>query len=48
MSWLLLAVPAWFLSPWLALPAVVLAEVAWVAGLQWSRHRDRRRHATKS
>ena len=26
-SWLLLAVPAWFASPWLALPAVLVAEV---------------------
>lgn len=45
-SWLLLAVPAWFVSPWLALPAVLVAEVAWVVGLQWSRHRDRRRGVT--
>jgi len=47
-SWALLAVPAWFLSPWLALPAVVLVEIAWVAGLRWSWHRDRRRHAARS
>src|ERR1041385_5107273 len=46
-SWLLLAVPAWFVRPWLALPAVVLAEVAWVAGLQWSWHRDRQRRAPR-
>jgi hypothetical protein len=42
-SWLLLAVPAWFIRPWLAIPAILLAEGAWIAGLQWSWHRDRRR-----
>jgi hypothetical protein len=43
-SWLLLAVPAWFIEPWLVAPAFVLAEVAWIIGLQWSlrRSRDRR------
>jgi hypothetical protein len=46
-SWLLLAVPAWFINPWLVLPAVVLAEVAWVVGLQWSWHHDRRRRAAR-
>ena len=47
-SWVLLAVPAWFVSPWLALPAVVLVEIAWVVGLQWSWHRDRHRGAARS
>lgn len=42
-SWLLLAVPAWFIRRWLVLPAVVFVEVAWVVGLWWSRHRDVRR-----
>jgi hypothetical protein len=46
-SWLLFAVPAWLIRPWLALPAVVLADVAWVVGLQWSWHRDRRRRAER-
>jgi hypothetical protein len=46
-SWLLLAVPAWFISPWLAVPAVVLVEVAWVVGLQWSWHRDRHRRVAR-
>jgi len=43
-SWLLLAVPAWFIEPWLVVPAIVLAEVAWIIGLQrsWRRSRDRR------
>ncbi|MDP9340840.1 MAG: hypothetical protein M3Q23_01780 [Actinomycetota bacterium] len=40
-SWALFAVPASFISPWLALPAVVLVEIAWVAGLWWSRRRQR-------
>lgn len=40
-SWLILAVPAWFVRPWLALPAIALVEAAWVVGLQWSWHRDR-------
>jgi hypothetical protein len=35
-SWLLLAVPAWFIEPWLVVPAVALVEIAWIAGLQWS------------
>jgi hypothetical protein len=38
-SWLLLAVPAWFVNPWLVLPAVGVVEVAWVIGLQWSWRR---------
>jgi len=42
-SWLLLAVPAWFIRPWLVVPAILLAEGAWIAGLRWSWHRDRRR-----
>lgn len=42
-SWLLLAVPSWFIRPWLVLPAILLVEGAWIAGLQWSWHRDRRR-----
>jgi hypothetical protein len=43
-SWLLLAVPAWFIEPWLIAPAFVLAEVGWIVGMQWSwrRGRDRR------
>ncbi len=40
-SWLLLAVPAWFIDPWLVLPAIALAEAAWIAGLQWSHWRNR-------
>lgn len=46
-SWLLLAVPAWFVSPWLALPAIVLIEIAWVVGLQWSWRRDHHRRAAQ-
>jgi hypothetical protein len=42
-SWALLAVPAWFVSPWLVLPAVLLVEIAWVVGLWWGRRRERRR-----
>ena len=47
-SWLLLAVPAWFIRHWLVLPAVVVVEVAWVAGLWWSRHRDKIRQEARS
>ncbi len=43
-SWLLLAVPAWFIEPWLVVPAIVLAEVAWIIGLRWSSRRSRDRH----
>jgi hypothetical protein len=42
-SWLLLAVLAWFIRPWLAVPAILLAEGAWIGGLQWSWHRDHQR-----
>jgi hypothetical protein len=42
-SWLLLAVPAWFINRWLVVPAVLVAELAWIAGLQWSWHRERHR-----
>jgi hypothetical protein len=38
-SWALLAVPAWFVSPWLVVPAIFLVEVAWVVGLHWSWRR---------
>jgi hypothetical protein len=47
-SWLLLAIPAWFVTPKLALPAVVFAEVAWIVGLQWSWHRDRHRRGAQT
>ncbi len=42
-SWLLLAVPAWFINTWLVLPAVLLAEAAWIVALRWSWHRGRHR-----
>jgi len=42
-SWLVVAVPAWFVEPWLVLPAIALAEVAWIVGLQWLWRRDRDR-----
>jgi hypothetical protein len=41
LSWLLLAVPAWFIHPWLVVPAVLVAELAWIAALQWSWRRTR-------
>lgn len=43
-SWLIVGMPAWFVSPWLALPAVIAAELAWIAALQllWRRNRARR------
>jgi hypothetical protein len=44
-SWLLLAVPAWFIRRWLVVPAIVLAEVAWIVGMQWSWRRDHSRRA---
>ncbi len=42
-SWLVVAVPAWFIEPWLVLPAIALAEVAWIVGLRWSFRRARDR-----
>jgi hypothetical protein len=47
-SWLLLAVPAWFIEPWLVVPAVALVEIAWIAGLQWSWYRDHGRHLARN
>jgi hypothetical protein len=44
-SWLVLAVPAWLVEPWLVVPAIVLAEVAWIIGLQWSWRRSQDRRA---
>jgi hypothetical protein len=35
-SWLLVAVPAWFVSPWLVVPAILAAELAWIAVLRSS------------
>lgn len=39
LSWLILGIPAWFVSPWLVVPAVIMAELAWIAALQWMWHR---------
>lgn len=47
-SWALLAVPAWLVSPWLALPAVLLVEVTWVVALQRSWHRDRQGRSART
>jgi len=47
-SWLIVAIPAWFIRPWLSLVAIAAVEVAWVAGLQWSARRDRRRRAART
>jgi hypothetical protein len=33
-SWLILAVLAWFIEPWLVLPAIVVAEIGWIVALQ--------------
>ena len=44
-SWLVLAVPAWFIHPWLVVPAILVAELAWIAALRWSWRRDRDRRA---
>ena len=46
-SWILFAVPAWFVSPWLVLPAVLAAELAWIAGLRWLWHRHRARRGSR-
>lgn len=42
-SWLILAIPAWFIEPWLVLPAIVLAEAVWIVFLQarWRRKQQR-------
>jgi hypothetical protein len=42
-SWMVLAVPAWFVSPWLVVPAVIVAELCWIALGQWRWHRNRAR-----
>jgi len=47
-SWLIVAIPAWFISPWLSLVAIAAVEIAWVVGLQWSSSRDRRRQASRT
>jgi hypothetical protein len=45
LSWAVLTIPAWFINPWLVLPAVVLAEAAWIFFLQlgWRLEQRRRR-----
>lgn len=43
LSWLIVGVPAWFVSPWLVLPAIVAVELAWIVGLQWMWRRNRTR-----
>jgi hypothetical protein len=40
-TWLLLAIPAWFVNPWLVIPAIVCVEIAWIVGLRWSWRRSR-------
>jgi hypothetical protein len=44
-SWLLVGVPAWFVSPWLVVPAIIGSELAWIVVMQvmWLRLRSRRR-----
>jgi hypothetical protein len=39
-SWALLGAAAWFVSPWLVLPAIVAAEAVWILALRWSWRRD--------
>lgn len=46
--WLIVGVPTWFVSPWLVVPAVIAAELAWIATLQWRWHRNRTRHETRA
>jgi hypothetical protein len=40
-TWLLLAIPTWFIHPWLVVPAILVAELAWIAALQWLWRRSR-------
>jgi len=47
-SWTILAVPAWFIEPWLVVPAIAGAELLWIAGLQWSWYQNRSRRAVPS
>jgi hypothetical protein len=44
-SWLLVGVPAWLVSPWLVVPAMIGSELAWIVVMQvmWLRRRARRR-----
>lgn len=43
LSWLVLAVPAWFISPWLVPGAIGLAELGWMALGQNRWHREQQR-----
>ena len=47
-SWLLVGVPAWFVSPWLVVPAILAAELAWIAFLRSSWRREQARHRIRS
>jgi hypothetical protein len=44
-SWLLVGIPAWFVLPWLVVPAIICAELAWIVVMQvmWLRLQARRR-----
>lgn len=46
-SWLIVAIPAWFIDPWLVLPAILLAEVLWIVFLQISWRRERKRRQVR-
>ena len=47
-SWLVLGIPAWFVSPWLVLLAIVAAELTWIVALRWIWHRNRARRDSPS
>jgi hypothetical protein len=47
-GWLVLGVPAWFVSPWLVPATIVAAELAWIVALQWMWHRHRARRGSTS
>ena len=43
LSWVVVGVPAWLISPWLVVPAILLAELVWIGFMQWTWRRDRAR-----
>jgi len=43
LSWMVLGLPAWFITPWLVLPAIAVSELAWIIFMQWTWRRDRAR-----
>lgn len=43
LSWMLLGVPAWIITPWLVVPAIAASELVWIVFMQWTWRRTRAR-----